>query len=296
MGVHLGLCPNTEAKMWTCWLISLILVALAQGQGAPLGPAPLGPAQYHIQTDQGPTRFFRFQTLTGQYRKEQRHLDGSVTGTYGWVDPNGVLRLFDYISDSGGYRIEQTRLYKVGSPLNNPINIATRGGDPIPFGFEITPLEPGLNVVDINSPSPVAPLVTDALVSNFDRSTNPLSKQGQATVFDSPPVIVPNPPAPRRTKFVIGAAANGNEVSRPLAKSRTATVGAAGSPRNLDVTPSRSRSQTVIGAAANSNRGFESRNSKPAAASNSSRRNTIVIGLRNNRRRRLAEFLAGLNF
>ena len=61
----------------------------------------------------GPTRFFRFQTLSGQYRKEQRHLDGSVTGTYGWVDPNGVLRLFDYISDAGGYRIEQTRLYKV---------------------------------------------------------------------------------------------------------------------------------------------------------------------------------------
>merc|ERR1712045_991128 len=296
------------------------MVALAQSQGAPFD----SPVQYHIQTDQGPERFFRFQTTTGQYRKEQRHLDGSVTGTYGWVDPNGVLRLFDYISDAGGYRIEQTRLYKVGSPLNNPINIATRGGDPIPFGFEITPLEPGLNVVDINSPSPVAPLVTDALVSNFDRSTNPLSKQGQATVFDSPPVIVPiapphvivihepepepkivigsagnqlpDPPAPRRTKFVIGAAANGNEVTRPLAKSRTATVGAAASPRNLDVAPSRSRSQTVIGAAANSNRGFESRNSRPAAASDSSRRNTIVIGLRNNRRRRLAEFLAGLNF
>ena len=28
-------------------------MALAHGQGAPLGPAPLGPAQYHIQTDQG---------------------------------------------------------------------------------------------------------------------------------------------------------------------------------------------------------------------------------------------------
>ena len=34
-------------------MISLILVALTRGQGAPLGPAPLGPAQYHIQTDQG---------------------------------------------------------------------------------------------------------------------------------------------------------------------------------------------------------------------------------------------------
>merc|ERR1712241_1610707 len=310
---------SSKMIQWVKFLwATTTMVALAQSQGAPFD----SPVQYHIQTDQGPERFFRFQTTSGQYRKEQRHLDGSVTGTYGWVDPNGVLRLFDYISDAGGYRIEQTRLYKVGSPLNNPIKIPTLGGDPIPLGFEVTPLEPGLNVVDINSPSPVAPLVTDVLVSNFDRSTNPLSKQGQATVFDSPPVIVPiapppvivvpepepkivigsagtqlpDPPAPRRTKFVIGAAANGNEVSRPLAKSRTATVGAAASPRNLDVTPSRSRSQTVIGAAANSNgnRGFESRDSRPtAAASDSGRRDFIVIGLRNNRRRRLAEYMAG---
>ena len=33
-------------------------MALAHGQGAPLGPAPLGPAQYHIQTDQGNVHFF----------------------------------------------------------------------------------------------------------------------------------------------------------------------------------------------------------------------------------------------
>merc|ERR1711936_878443 len=152
MGVHLGLCPNTEAKMWTCLLTSLMLVALAQGQGAPLGPAPLGPAQYHIQTDQGPTRFFRFQTLTGQYRKEQRHLDGSVTGTYGWVDPNGVLRLFDYISDDGGYRIDQKRLYKVGKPVNGVVKIPTLGEEDIELGFEVLPLDGGdLNVVEVNN-------------------------------------------------------------------------------------------------------------------------------------------------
>ena len=69
--------------------------------------------QYLIQTDQGPERFFRYQTLTGQFRKEKRFPDGSVTGTYGWVDPKNVLRLYDYVSDAGGYRIEQTRLYKV---------------------------------------------------------------------------------------------------------------------------------------------------------------------------------------
>ena len=35
------------------------------------------PAQYHIQTDLGADRFFRFQTHSGQYRKEILHPDGS---------------------------------------------------------------------------------------------------------------------------------------------------------------------------------------------------------------------------
>ena len=80
------------------------------------------PSQYHIQTDQGPSRFFRFQTLSGQFRKERRHENGDVEGSYGWVDPNGVLRLFDYISDAGGYRIEKQRLFKVSISNNNNVN------------------------------------------------------------------------------------------------------------------------------------------------------------------------------
>ena len=83
----------------------------------PAAPAVPNPAlQYHIQTDQGDERFFRFQTLSGQFRKEHRNPDGSVVGSYGWVDPNGVLRLFDYVSDAGGYRVERQRQFKVRRP------------------------------------------------------------------------------------------------------------------------------------------------------------------------------------
>ena len=39
--------------------------------------------------------------------------DGSVVGSFGWVDPNGIFRLTDYVSDAGGYRIEKERLFKV---------------------------------------------------------------------------------------------------------------------------------------------------------------------------------------
>lgn len=39
-----------------------------------------GSGQYHIQTDEGPERYFRYQTDSGQYRKEKRLQDGTVIG------------------------------------------------------------------------------------------------------------------------------------------------------------------------------------------------------------------------
>lgn len=73
----------------------------AQRSGWNLNPN----TQYHIQTDEGPERFFRFQTANGQYRKEKRLADGTVIGTEGWLDPLGYLRLKDYIADHEGFRI-----------------------------------------------------------------------------------------------------------------------------------------------------------------------------------------------
>ncbi|XP_045621937.2 uncharacterized protein [Procambarus clarkii] len=71
------------------------------------------PKQYHIQTDTGPDRYFRYQTYNGQYRKEKRLDDGTVIGTYGWVDATGLLRLYDYIADTKGYRIVRQKTMKV---------------------------------------------------------------------------------------------------------------------------------------------------------------------------------------
>jgi len=65
--------------------------------------------QYHIQTDEGPERYFKYQTISGQYRKERRLQDGSVVGTYGWVDADGYLRLNDYVADSKGKSMTRVR-------------------------------------------------------------------------------------------------------------------------------------------------------------------------------------------
>ena len=72
------------------------------------------PTQFHIQTDDGKNRFFNYQTWSGQFRKETRQDDGSVVGSYGWVDANGMLRVYEYVADKAGYRITKNAMYSVG--------------------------------------------------------------------------------------------------------------------------------------------------------------------------------------
>lgn len=232
-----------------------ILVALIYFQRALAFPQQNLPGgQYHIQTDQGPERFFRFQTATGQYRKENLHQDGSVTGSYGWVDPNGVLRLFDYVSDAGGYRIERTRKFKVGTPVSNPYLIPVRGGGNIELGFEVYPLDlesdphfgfeaspfpvlggnsglKQLHVVDGNFGVSDSFQVS-SLTSTHNDVTNPVSKQAQATEYHANPIVIayppPPPPPPTTTpkpKIVIGAAFNPRPKDEPAQRS-TFVIGA----------------------------------------------------------------------
>lgn len=79
------------------------------------------PSQYHIQTDEGDRRFFKYQTWSGQFRKETRLDDGSVVGSYGWVDAEGVMRIYDYIADDQGYRITKEKAFNVGQGEGNEL-------------------------------------------------------------------------------------------------------------------------------------------------------------------------------
>jgi len=222
--------------------------------------------QYLVQTDQGPERLFRYQTLTGQFRKEKRLEDGSVTGSYGWVDPNGVLRLYDYISDHLGYRIDRTRLFKVGKSSAQPYHIPSRGAGNFDIGFEIVPLDfdsdPNFDVIEGGQLSRGAPAVkvASSLTNTDPDPRNPIHQQGQATFFDHsappPTTTTPKPyvigaaytkkPAaePRDLPFVIGAAANGRRVTKELPSPRVAVGGARDSRRPA---PSSRTRPVVIG-------------------------------------------------
>lgn len=278
-------------------LVALCHFVACRAQGIPFLSNEF-PSQYHIQTDQGPSRYFRFQTLSGQFRKERRNPDGSVVGSYGWVDPNGVLRLFDYISDAGGYRIEKQRLFKVGTQSQTPYHIASKGGN-IDVGFEVFPIN-----VDSHNPDgaigqviesrlgpgggPVHGRHVSSLTSNFDVA-NPLSRQNQATYFE----VAPPPPTTTTTTtpkpFVIGAALNRPKPGVP--RERPFVIGAAHSPR-FDSRPAvpRNDQEFVIGAAVGS--GDRSSLTRPATrvkeprqiSQPTRRRDIVVIGLRHDKK------------
>ncbi|XP_015180050.1 PREDICTED: uncharacterized protein LOC107068316 [Polistes dominula] len=98
--------------------------------------------QYHIQTDEGPERYFRFQTLNGQFRKEKRLADGTVIGTEAWLDPLGYLRYKDYIADHQGFRILKSKMTYVGkdTPIQEALIISKNA--PAQSGILVKPKKP----------------------------------------------------------------------------------------------------------------------------------------------------------
>ncbi|XP_072940686.1 uncharacterized protein [Epargyreus clarus] len=56
-----------------------------------------------------------------QFRSEERYPNGTVAGSYGYVDPLGETRTFRYTADERGYRVKSER--KVEDQSNNIANL-----------------------------------------------------------------------------------------------------------------------------------------------------------------------------
>jgi len=218
--------------------------------------------------------------------------DGSQEGTYGWVDPNGVLRLFDFIADNQGYRIVKESLYKVGS-VNPGASLATRAGD-LEIGFDVYPLDgsvattrlgagAGLPATRLHLPEGALAatngFTVNSLVStNQELAPNPLSKQIGATYFSGAPA----PPTPKRV--VVGAEAAAAAV--PQERDSFVIGHTAAQPSQPAAQPAPARSGIVIGLSHNTPV-VESRSPPAAAAAPQKARprpRGIVIG--STRRRR----------
>ncbi|RZC34612.1 uncharacterized protein BDFB_000457, partial [Asbolus verrucosus] len=152
--------------------------------------------QYHIQTDEGPERYFRYQTTSGQYRKEKRLDDGTVVGTYAWIDDNGFLRQRDYIADNAGYRILKTKNLYVGR--NTPINIAMKSAKKVPASagtlVKTNALKPTASPA--SSVTPYVEIRQNSIPSStpppYQYSTTPAPESSTSSILPSPTTPAPS--------------------------------------------------------------------------------------------------------
>lgn len=133
--------------------------------------------QYHIQTDEGPERYFRYQTDNGQFRKEKRLQDGTVIGTDAWIDASGYLRQKDYIADDKGYRILKSKTVFVGTDL--PIQEAIKS-------VKNRPADSGVLVSHQGPPAYVPPPRPVAIVPTTPAPIAPVTPSDIKTVFIRP--------------------------------------------------------------------------------------------------------------
>lgn len=59
------------------------------------------------------------------YREEKRDANGIVTGRYGFIDPDGMHHMMEYIADKGGYRARSTNQFFVNSSPAPPAPTAS---------------------------------------------------------------------------------------------------------------------------------------------------------------------------
>ena len=190
------------------------------------------PSQYHIQTDDGDNRFFKYSTYSGQFRKEAVTADGSVVGSYGWVDANGILRVFDYVADKKGYRIVKTRLFKTGgegagSPDGNqqlttarPLSIIPTRAGPLKIPFSI--------VKPIRDQTPRNPFNRDRVEDNFiDDEGTPGTSRPRVSFL----------PQRRRSGFAIDAEDSGDQSPSASARLQRRVLDTRGRERLVQVEP-----------------------------------------------------------
>lgn len=157
------------------------------------------PHQYHIQTDEGPQRYFRYQTDSGQYRKEKRLEDGTIIGTYAWIDADGILRQRDYIADNAGYRILKTKNIFVGRNVNVGDAIKAVKKYPASAGTLVKSNQRPVVSVPYNAPvsNVPAPYQSTTPASVLSTTTvRPYTEIPQSEYVSTPAIIVGSTPSP----------------------------------------------------------------------------------------------------
>ena len=90
------------------FLVIVLKVNCESHQGNPLNPKERKTSQYHIHKEDGQ---YEYGYNTGNSAKyEIKTADGITKGAYSYSDPNNILRVTNYVSDSlNGYRARNSK-------------------------------------------------------------------------------------------------------------------------------------------------------------------------------------------
>ncbi|XP_063361470.1 uncharacterized protein LOC134650445 [Cydia amplana] len=66
-----------------------------------------------------------------QYRNEERYPNGTVVGSYGYLDPAGRAHRYRYVADEKGYRVMKDRPNLYTAPIVNPNTIVNTDEDTV---------------------------------------------------------------------------------------------------------------------------------------------------------------------
>ncbi|CAL4065138.1 unnamed protein product, partial [Meganyctiphanes norvegica] len=128
--------------LWTqvCLLSQIIFIS-----GAPIQIPLAEEDNYFIFNNDG-SYSFAYDTGSGEdqsFRMEMRDASGKVTGRYGYIDPEGTLRITNYKADAFGYRTtEQQFFHKVSQiPIDTPLIVGPVPNDDGPLLIGPLPIE-----------------------------------------------------------------------------------------------------------------------------------------------------------
>lgn len=98
--------------------------------------AVVGPikSQYHTQNELGQYAYGYNDGYSS--KSETKHANGLTEGSYSYVDPNGVLQQYKYLSDENGYRVTGTNL-----PVAPAVPAAVEAPAAVPAAVEIAAAE-----------------------------------------------------------------------------------------------------------------------------------------------------------
>ncbi|XP_049767097.1 cuticle protein 18.6-like [Schistocerca cancellata] len=88
---------------------TVLLLLKSPTRASPLSLAE-GSTSYHEVEPHGPGTYAwgydveDAATGNTHFRQEERHANGTVTGSYGLLQPDGVVRVVHYVADDAGYR------------------------------------------------------------------------------------------------------------------------------------------------------------------------------------------------